>query len=106
MNAACQRRRVFFSVGLVASPAVTCPAGRSRKPRVPTHRIEIVGPLGLISRDTKSDFPVDELRKYRYAQEGDAAYRHRMLVDFLANIVIIFLTVTGSRMAIISSWPR
>jgi hypothetical protein len=106
MNATSQRRRGFFSVGLVASPAVTCPAGRSRKRRVPTHRIEIVGRRGLVSCDTKGDPLVDELRKYRYAQEGDADYRHRMLVNFLATIVIIFLMVTGSWMTIISSWSR
>jgi hypothetical protein len=29
-----------------------------------------------------------------------------MLVNFLATIVIIFLMVTGSWMAIISSWSR
>jgi hypothetical protein len=29
-----------------------------------------------------------------------------MLVNLLATIVIIFLMVTGSWMAIISSWPR
>jgi hypothetical protein len=39
-------------------------------------------------------------------KKGDADYRHRMLVPFLATIVIIFLMVTGSWMTIISSWPR
>jgi hypothetical protein len=65
-----------------------------------------VGRRGLVSSDTKGDLPIDELRKYGYAPESDALYRHRMLANFLATVVIIFLMVTGSWMAIISSWPR
>src|SRR5271170_7644002 len=39
MNTNLRRRRGVFSAGLVASPAVTWPAGRSRRRRVPTRRI-------------------------------------------------------------------
>jgi len=67
---------------------------------------DIVARRGLVSCDTKGDLPIDELRKYGYAPEGDADYRHRMPVNFLATLVIIFLMVTGSWMAIIISWPR
>jgi hypothetical protein len=64
--------------------------------------------LGLVSCDTRGDPLVEELRKYRYAPESDADYRHHMLGNFLATIVVIVLMVAGSWMAdtIISSWPR
>jgi hypothetical protein len=64
--------------------------------------------LGLVSCGTRGDPPVEELRRYEYAPENDADHRHRMLVNFLATIVIIALMVAGSWMVdtIISSWPR
>jgi hypothetical protein len=64
--------------------------------------------LGLVSCDTRGDPLVEELRKYRYAPESDADYRHRMLVNCLATIVVIVPIVTGNWMVdtIVSSWPR
>jgi hypothetical protein len=69
---------------------------------------DIVGRRGLVSCDTRGDPPVEKLRKYGYASESDADYRHRMLVNFLATNVIIVLMVTGSWMVdtMISSWLR
>jgi hypothetical protein len=63
--------------------------------------------LGLGSCDTTGDSPVEDLRKYEYTPESDDDYRHRMLVNFLATIVLIVLMVTGGWMAdtIINSWP-
>ena len=68
---------------------------------------EIVGRRGLVSCDARCGPPVEELRKYGYEPESNADYRHRMLVNFLATVVIIVL-VTGSWMVdtIISYWPR
>lgn len=65
---------------------------------------DIVGRRGLVSCDT----PVEEFRKYGYAPESDADYRFRVLVNFLATIVIIVLMVTGSWMVdtMISPWLR
>jgi hypothetical protein len=63
--------------------------------------------LGLGTCDTTDDSPAEDLRKYEYPPESDDDYRHRMLVNFLATIVLIVLMVTGSWMVdtIIYSWP-
>jgi hypothetical protein len=63
--------------------------------------------LSLGSCDTTGDSPVEDLRKYEYRSENDDDYRHRMLVNFLATIVLIVMMVTGSWMVdtIINSWP-
>jgi hypothetical protein len=67
---------------------------------------EILGRRGLVSCDARCDPPIEKLRKYE--PESDADYRHRMLVNFFATVVIIVLMVTGSWMVdtIISYWPR
>jgi hypothetical protein len=51
------------------------------------------------------DSPVAGLRRYEPAPKSDNDFRHRMLVNFLATIVIIVLMVTASWMVdtIISS---
>jgi hypothetical protein len=63
--------------------------------------------LSLCGCDTRGHSPIGDLRKYEYAREGDDDYHHRMLVNFLATIVVILLMVTGSWLVdrIISSWP-
>jgi hypothetical protein len=60
--------------------------------------------FGLVGLDTRGE----ELRKYRSPPESDADYRHRMLVNCLATIVVMVLIVTGNWMVdtIVSSWPR
>jgi hypothetical protein len=57
---------------------------------------------------TTGESPVEDLRKYEYTSESNDNYRHRMLVNFFATIVIIVLMVTGTWMVdtIISSWPK
>jgi len=63
--------------------------------------------LGLRGCDTRGHSPIGDLRKYEYASKCDDYYHHRMLVNFLATIVVIVLMVTGSWLVdrIISSWP-
>jgi hypothetical protein len=67
-----------------------------------------VGRRGLVSCDARYDPPVEELRKYGYEPESDVDYRHRVLVNFLATVVIIVLMVTGTWMVdtIINYRPR
>jgi len=63
--------------------------------------------LGLRSSDMTGESPVKDLRTYEYTPESDDDYRHRMLVNFLATMVLIVLMVTGRWMVdtVISSWP-
>jgi F0F1-type ATP synthase assembly protein I len=48
-----------------------------------------------------------DLRKYEYEPKSDDDYRHRMLVNMLATIVVFVLMVTEGWLVdrIISSWP-
>ena len=75
----------------------------SFRPRANAPRHE----LGLRGCHTRGHSPIGDLRKNEYAPKGDDDYRHHMLVNFLATIVVIVLMVTGSWLVdrIISSWP-
>jgi hypothetical protein len=50
---------------------------------------------GLGSSDAMYDSPVVDLRRYESAPAGDDDYRHRMLTNFLATIVLVVLMVAG-----------
>ena len=63
--------------------------------------------LGVGGCGTRGDSAIVDLRKYEYGPKSDDDYRHRMLVNLLATIVVIVLMVTGGWLVdrIISSWP-
>lgn len=51
--------------------------------------------LGLGRSDEMEDSPVDDLRKYEFAPQGDDDYRQRMVANLLATAVLIVLMITG-----------
>ena len=63
--------------------------------------------LGLGGCGTGGDSAIVDLRRYEYGLKSDDDYRHRMMVNLLAAIVVIVLMVTGGWLVdrIISSWP-
>src|SRR5712671_1821567 len=85
-GAAFFRNAAVRSCGATAQPKVV-----RFRPRVIASRRE----LGLGSWDAMDDSPVDDLRKYESAPDGDDDYRQRMLTNFLAAAVLIVLMITG-----------
>jgi hypothetical protein len=66
------------------------------KPEDPDSRVVTFEPRKASSQRKPSRAPVEDLRNYeRAGDDGPDDYRHRMIMNVLAGVVLVFLVLAG-----------